>query len=46
MRRGANCACCWIAIARNALAQEESEIDYFDDTINPRFTEERSNCTC
>ena len=45
-KRCANCACCWITIARNAPAQEDSEIDYFHDAINPRFTEERNNCTC
>ena len=43
-KRGANCACCWMPLERNA--QEESEIDYFDDAINPRSIDERNNCNC
>ena len=35
-----------LAIARQALAQDESEIDYFDPTINTGFPIESGGCSC
>ncbi|KAL0639559.1 Ras- protein Rab-7 [Maublancomyces gigas] len=43
-RDGANVDQAFEAIARNA--QEEAEIDYFDNTISPHFEEDSGGCNC
>ncbi|RPA93565.1 hypothetical protein L873DRAFT_55796 [Choiromyces venosus 120613-1] len=43
---GANVEVAFEAIARQALAQDESEIDYFDPTVNTGFPIESGGCSC
>jgi len=47
-KEGTNVEAAFEAIARNALAQEEAELDddYYGPTIIPSFRQEQSGCAC